>query len=178
MKKSLFLITTLFLFSTLNGQKPQDFIISMTGDSIFGKIKFFPYKIIFKSKGIKASFYPETVQNFGIYKKELRGYVIFKPIRTYNKKKVFLKELSEGPLKLFKHSDAPRVTNINVRTSYYVGRTTESLQRLSIDYYKPVLGYFFKENATSTSQLSQANFFDIPELVRQFNETAPEFKWY
>ena len=177
MKKYHLLFLALFLLARLQAQKQQDYIISMKRDTFYGKIKLFSYsnKIVFKNKETKAIFYPEMVLSFGIYKKEQQEYVLFKPIRTYGQQKVFLKVLSEGSLKLYEHvkHEVSR-TGVSVNTYYYLGRTKESLQLLVPDYYEPVLGYFFKDNITLTKQLSQTTFYDIPELVSQFNLTAKE----
>ncbi len=167
-----FVFTTCFCFA----QQPQDFIISLSQDTLWGKIKFVTrtQKVIFKTEGTKAHFYPSSLLSFGLYDKARKDYSLYKSIRVHSQEKAFLKVLAEGKLQLFEEKTFVNggARNLFVRTAYYVGRTAESLHIMFPVHYEGVMSHYLKEVPQVSKKLDKATFYDIPTLVAEFNQKA------
>lgn len=175
-KHTFFILFLLSLFSAdVFAQKTQDFIIDLNRDTLWGKIKL-PARsqvLTFKIDKTKVQFRPNSLLLFGIYSKKKEDHTIYKSIRTYKGEKKFLKVLAEGSLQLFEEKRyKSNNRGLYVSTIYYVGRTSESLRLVNPFTYEQVMQNFLKDSPRTTQKLNQATFYDIPELVKVFNEEA------
>jgi len=168
-------IVTLLLLSSLTAfsQKNQDFIINLNGDTLWGKIKL-PARsqlLTFKVDKTKVQFRPNSLLLFGIYNKNKKDHIIYRSIRTFKNEKKFLLVLAEGDLQLFEEKRYKSSNRgLSIYTIYYVGRTRESLQLMTPYTYEEVMQHFLKDRTQIAQKLDQATFYDIPELVKAFNE--------
>jgi len=180
MKKSIFSLILLFIGGLfLSGQ--SDYLISMNGDTVFGQIKFFAHsnKIVFKKGSAKATFFPETISQFSVYKKQTNSFDSYKTIRINKEEEVFLKVLANGAIELYEaiEHDTSNLLELKVKKSYYLGRTDKSLHLLVPEYYEPVLYHYLKDNPAIVAKIKGVTFYDIPDLIKTYNKTATKIKF-
>ena len=173
-KLPLFLVVC-FLFISFLCIAQQDFIINLNGDTLFGKVKLTTrtQKLTFKTKKDKVHFYPHTALSFGRYNKTNQAYDVYQSVRIQKQEKAFLKVLVRGKLQLFERRKVfGGNRSVAINTCYFVGRTVESLQLIAPFYYEGIMNHYLKEIPQISQKLQKATFYEIPELVEEFNQVV------
>lgn len=167
-----YLLFSFLLGSLISSAQQQDFIIPLNGDTLWGKIKLTTrtQKLTFKTAGTKVNFSPKTLLSFGRYNKKDHTHTLYEAVNLGNTRKVFLKVLAAGKLKLFEESrviGGRRITY--VQTLYYVGKTANSLNLIVPTYYEALMCHLTQDIPHISEKIKESTFYDIPDLVKKFN---------
>ena len=169
MKKNFTLIGLFcFLPLLLSAQQGQDFILTLSKDTLYGKIKFSTKSdlIIFKYKGKKVEFHASTIDYFGIYEK---GQVdIYKTLLNNWEEYIYVKVLDEGKLNLYYYDTAGnhRYTSADPYR-YYIGREDLYPIRMSPRAYKNMMKWMVTDHPDLLAQMG--NYEDVPRIIRTYN---------
>jgi len=172
MKKNFILIgVLLFLSVSLFAQKGVDYIVTLTKDTVYGKVRFNPYTnvINFSYHGDKMNFHASTIEHFGIIRKgKLHTYT---SIVNDWKETVFVEVLTKGKLHVYLYD-----TSGNDHYSrkdpyrYYVGKSKSTLLRVSPRSYRNALGLLISDHPRLLAQAKQ--YEDVPKIIQSYNFPA------
>lgn len=161
----IFLLLPLFSYS----QNDKDFILTLSLDTLYGKIRFSPKaeSISFHHKGKKTIFHVSTLSYFGVNRNGKTQ--VYKILVNHWKEYIFVKVLAEGKLDLYYYD-----TKYNERYTrsdpyrYYIGNEQINPIRMSPRSYRHILERMLTDRAGLMAQLS--DYEDVPRIVRQYNQ--------
>ena len=168
MKKGILLISFMVIAITTSlAQKNQDFIISLTQDTIFGKVYLSDASnVTFKYHKKKLHFHPASIGNFGIYEDGI--YQIYKPIKNAKGAFAIVKVVHNGKLKLYEYQR--RHQAFGKESFYMIGYTDQKLVTLSPTTFDKTISGFLQDAPNLLVQLATANYHHIPELIAAYNQ--------
>ena len=174
MKKGILLVGFMLVFTLIGtAQKNQDFIISLTKDTIFGKVYLHDApKVTFKHQRKKIQFHPSSIGYFGIY--EDGQYQMYKSIKNAKGFAAVVKVLSEGKLKLYEYKKKYNFQNPTSSSTYMIGFSDDKLFTLSTAYFNAVIKGLIEDEPSILTQLATTEYQKIPELVNAYNKLQQE----
>ncbi len=159
------LILPLFLYS----QNDKDFILTLSQDTLYGKVQFSPLEenISFRHKGKKTNFHVSTLTYFGINRNGKTK--VYKILTNHWKEYIYVEVLTEGKLNLYYYD-----TKYNERYKnsdpyrYYIGNAEINPIRVTPRSYRYILEKIFIDRSSLLTQLS--NYADVPRIIKQYNQ--------
>jgi len=170
MKKNFTLFWILVILPlSLCGQKGKDFILTISQDTLYGKIKFNqkPGIITFRYKGKKVAFHASTINYFGVNRDGITR--VYKPLVNNWKKDIFVEVLSEGNVNLYYYDTAGN----DLYTSadpfrYYIGNSDIYPIRMSPRSYRFLMKMMVTGQPDLLAQLS--GYEDVPRIIKRYNQ--------
>jgi len=162
-----------FLPLTIFAQEGKDFILTMSGDTLYGEIKFSrsSKQVTFYRYGIKkrkTKFQASTISYFGLSdKKDYQK--VYTVVKMHPLEEVFVEVLTKGKINLFYYDTSESKHYINGdRYRYFVSTSELRPIKISPRSYKQILKTLMKEHPELVKQLK--NYEDVPRIVRKYNQ--------
>lgn len=174
MTKRIYLLLFFACICTLAiAQKNKDFILTLSKDTIFGKVSISPESahITFQHKRKKLYFHAKTLNAFGIYNKK-DGYKYYKSIKNGLGNSIFVEILDEGPfIKLYKYAKREKIeNNYHTRNLYYIGRSDKKLSTITPASYEHAMRVLVKDHPDLLTEIERISYKEVPNIVASLNE--------
>lgn len=172
MKKGILLIGVILISISISfAQKHKDYIISLTQDTIFGKISLYDApNVVFRHHKKKFQFHPASIGNFGVL--ENGEYQVYKSIKNAKGAFAIVRVIDNRKLKLYEYKKRiKRQLSVKTERFYMIGYSDQKLTTLSPTTFGKAMSAFFKDKPNLLPQLATSAYEQIPQLVSAYNQS-------
>ena len=172
-KEMLFFVLCCYFSLPCFAQKHKDFILTLHKDTIFGQVRTNSEAdhITFIHQRKRIYFHPKTLQAFGIYKKESKGYQVFKSITNARGQSMFVEVLNEGKVNLYKYQKNEIIAQAKYHKElYYIGHSDNKLIPMTPNSYARTMKVLVKDYPNLLTQLEHISYNEVSQIIASYNQ--------